>query len=125
MSRVKRGVTKHARHKKIMKAARGYSGASSRSYKWAHEALMHAWAYSYRHRRERKGDFRRLWIIRIGAGCREAGTTYSQFMHGLKLAGVGLDRKILADMAVQDSEGFSKLITLSKDHLAAASPHWA
>jgi len=102
-----------------MKAARGYSGASSRSYKWAHEALMHAWAYSYRHRRERKGDFRRLWIIRIGAGCREAGTTYSQFMHGLKLAGVGLDRKILADMAVQDSEGFSKLITLAKEKLTA------
>ena len=120
MSRVKRGVTKHARHKKIMKAARGYSGASSRSYKWAHEALMHAWAYSYRHRRERKGDFRRLWIIRIGAGCREAGTTYSQFMHGLKLAGVGLDRKILADMAVQDSEGFSNLITLAKEQLTAA-----
>lgn len=120
MSRVKRGVTKHARHKKIMKAARGYSGASSRSYKWAHEALMHAWAYSYRHRRERKGDFRRLWIIRIGAGCREAGTTYSQFMHGLKLAGVGLDRKILADMAVQDYEGFSKLITLAKKQLTAA-----
>ncbi|MQG45486.1 MAG: 50S ribosomal protein L20 [SAR202 cluster bacterium] len=120
MSRVKRGVTKHARHKKIMKAARGYSGASSRSYKWAHEALMHAWAYSYRHRRERKGDFRRLWIIRIGAGCREAGTTYSQFMHGLKLAGVGLDRKILADMAVQDSEGFSKLIALAKEQLTAA-----
>tara|TARA_Y100001001_G_scaffold60024_1_gene56849 strand:- start:114 stop:425 length:312 start_codon:yes stop_codon:yes gene_type:complete len=103
-----------------MKAARGYSGASSRSYKWAHEALMHAWAYSYRHRRERKGDFRRLWIIRIGAGCREAGTTYSQFMHGLKLAGVGLDRKILADMAVQDSEGFSKLIALAKEQLTAA-----
>jgi len=120
LSRVKRGVTKHARHKKIMKAARGYSGASSRSYKWAHEALMHAWAYSYRHRRERKGDFRRLWIIRIGAGCREAGTTYSQFMHGLKLAGVGLDRKILADMAVQDHEGFSKLITLAKEQLTAA-----
>ena len=120
MSRVKRGVTKHARHKKIMKAARGYSGASSRSYKWAHEALMHAWAYSYRHRRERKGDFRRLWIIRIGAGCREAGITYSQFMHGLKLAGVGLDRTILADMAVQDSEGFSKLITLAKKQLTAA-----
>ena len=83
-----------------MKAAKGYSGASSRSYKWAHEAVMHAWAYSYRHRRERKGEFRRLWIIRIGAGCREAGITYSQFMHGLKLGCVELDRKVLADMAV-------------------------
>ena len=71
MSRVKRGVTKHARHKKIMKAAKGFSGASSRSYRSAHEALMHAWAYSYRHRRERKGDFRRLWITRINAACRQ------------------------------------------------------
>ena len=120
MARVKRGVTKHARHKKILKAAKGYTGSSSRNYKWAKEALMHAWAYSYRHRRERKGDFRRLWIIRIGAGCREAGTTYSQFMHGLKLAGVELDRKILADMAVRDTDGFSKLIEMSKEQLAAA-----
>ena len=119
MARVKRGVTKHARHKKILKAARGYTGASSRSYKWAHEAVMHAWAYSYRHRRERKGDFRRLWIVRISAACREAGTSYSQFMHGLKLAGVELDRKILADMAVRDPEGFSKLIEMSKEQLAA------
>ena len=119
MARVKRGVTKHARHKKILKAARGYTGASSRSYKWAHEAVMHAWAYSYRHRRERKGDFRRLWIVRISAVCREAGTSYNQFMHGLKLAGVELDRKILADMAVRDPEGFSKLIEMSKEQLAA------
>ncbi len=120
MARVKRGVTKHARHKKILKAAKGYYGSSSRNYKWAKEALMHAWAYSYRHRRERKGDFRRLWIIRIGAGCREAGTTYSQFMHGLKLAGVELDRKILADMAVRDTDGFNKLIEMAKEQLAAA-----
>ncbi|MCH8799599.1 MAG: 50S ribosomal protein L20 [Chloroflexi bacterium] len=120
MSRVKRGVTKHARHKKILKAAKGYTGSSSRNYKWAKEAVMHAWSYAYRHRRERKGDFRRLWIIRIGAGCREAGTTYSQFMHGLKLAGVELDRKILADLAVQDTEAFNKLIGLAKDQLAAA-----
>ena len=120
MPRVKRGVTKHARHKKILKAARGYSGASSRSYKWAHEAVMHAWAYSYRPRRERTGDFRRLWIIRIGAGCREAGTTYSQFMHGLKLAGVELDRKILADLAVRDTDAFNKLVAIANEQLAAA-----
>ncbi len=120
MARVKRGVTKHARHKKVLKAAKGYYGSSSRNYKWAKEAVMHAWAYSYRHRRERKGDFRRLWIIRIGAGCREAGTTYSQFMHGLKLAGVELDRKILADMAVRDTDGVNKLIEMSKEQLAAA-----
>ncbi len=120
MPRVKRGVTKHARHKKILKAAKGYTGSSSRNYKWAKEAVMHAWADSYRHRRERKGDFRRLWIIRIGAGCREAGTTYSQFMHGLKLAGVELDRKILADLAVQDIDAFNKLIGVAKEQLGAA-----
>ncbi len=119
MSRVKRGVTKHARHKKILKAAKGYSGASSRSYKSAKEALIHAWSYAYRHRRERKGEFRRLWIVRIGAGCRETGTTYSQFMHGLKLAGVELDRKILADMAVRDADAFKKLVGLANEQLAS------
>ena len=103
-----------------MKAAKGYSGASSRSYKWAHEAVMHAWAYSYRHRRERKGEFRRLWIIRIGAGSREGGITYSQFMHGLKLGRVELDRKVLADMAVQDPEGFQKLVDVAKQQLVDA-----
>ena len=119
MARIKRGVTKHARHKKILKAAKGYSGASSRSYKWAKEAVIHAWSYAYRHRRERKGDFRRLWIIRIGAVCRESGTTYSQFMHGLKLAGVELDRKILADLAVQDAEAFKKLVGVANEQLVA------
>ena len=120
MSRVKRGVTKHARHKKILKAAKGYSGSSSRNYKWAKEAVMHAWSYAYRHRRERKGEFRRLWIVRIGAACRDAGTSYSQFMHGLKLAGVELDRKILADLAVQATEAFNKLVGVSNEQLAAA-----
>ena len=119
MARVKRGVAKHARHKKILKAAKGYTGASSRRYKTAKEAVMHAWSYAYRHRRERKGNFRRLWIVRIGAGCREAGISYSQFMHGLKLAGVELDRKILADMAHQDAAGFRKLIDLANEQLAA------
>jgi large subunit ribosomal protein L20 len=120
LSRVKRGVTKHARHKKILKAAKGYSGSSSRNYKWAKEAVQHAWSYAYRHRRERKGDFRRLWIVRIGAGCREAGTTYSQFMYGLKLAGIELDRKILADIAVRDPQAFTKLVETSKEQLVAA-----
>ena len=120
MARIKRGVTKHRRHKKILKAARGYHGASHRSYKWAKEAVLHAWSYQYRHRRERKGDFRRLWIIRIGAACREAGTTYSQFMHGLKLAGVELDRKILADLAVLDPAAFGTLLETAKSQLSAA-----
>ncbi|MDA0262950.1 MAG: 50S ribosomal protein L20 [Chloroflexi bacterium] len=120
MSRVKRGVTKRARHKKILKAAKGYSGASSRNYKWAKEAVMHAWSYAYRHRRERKGEFRRLWIVRINAACREAGTNYGQFMHGLKLAGVELDRKIMADMAFHDPDAFKKLVAVANEQLAAA-----
>jgi large subunit ribosomal protein L20 len=118
--RVKRGVTKHARHKKVLKAAKGYRASSSRNYKWAKEAVMHAWSHAYRHRRQRKGDFRRLWIIRIGAACRMHNTTYSQFMHGLKLAGVEVDRKMLADLAVNDPAGFEKLIGIAGEARAAA-----
>ncbi len=120
MPRVKRGVTKHRRHKKVLLAARGTQGSPHRHYKWAREALLHAWTHAYRHRRQRKGDFRRLWIIRIGATCRELGTTYSQFMHGLKLAGVELDRKILADLAVRDTDAFNKLVAIANEQLAAA-----
>ena len=120
MARIKRGVTKSRRHKKVLKAARGFHASSHRNYKWAKEALLHAWAYSYRHRRERKGDFRRLWIVRIGAATREAGMSYSQFMHGLKLAEVELDRKILADLAVSDKTAFDELVDVAKEQLAAA-----
>ncbi len=114
MPRVKRGVTKHARHKKILKAAKGYQASSGRNYKWAKEALMHAWSHAYRHRRQRKGDFRRLWIIRIGAACRQHDTNYSQFMHGLTAAGIEIDRKMLADMAVRDPAAFERLVALAK-----------
>ena len=116
MPRVKRGVTKHARHKKVLLAARGFHGSSHRNYKWAKEALLHAWDHAYRNRRERKGDFRRLWIIRIGAACRQAGTTYSRFIYGLKKAGVELDRKILADLAVRDQPAFEKLVAMASQH---------
>ena len=116
MPRVKRGVTKHARHKKVLLAARGFHGSSHRNYKWAKEALHHAWDHAYRNRRERKGDFRRLWIIRIGAACRQAGTTYSRFIYGLKKAGVELDRKILADLAARDLPAFEKLLALASQH---------
>ena len=119
MARIKRGVTKRRRHKKILKAARGFRGASHRNYKWAKESVMHAWSYAYRHRRERKGEFRSLWIVRIGAACRAAGLSYSQFIHGLKLAGIELDRKILADLAVRDEAAFAKLIETAREHLAA------
>ena len=80
---------------------------------------MHAWSHAYRHRRERKGDFRRLWIVRIGAACRESGINYSQFIHGLKQAGVELDRKIMADLAVQDRNAFKELVDVAKQQLAA------
>ena len=110
MPRIKRGVTKRRRHKKVLLAARGFHGSSHRNYKWAKEALMHAWTHAYRDRRDRKGEFRRLWIVRIGAACRQSGLTYSQFMHGLKKANIEVDRKMLADLAVQDPGAFQKLV---------------
>jgi large subunit ribosomal protein L20 len=121
VARIKRGVTKHRRHKKILKAAKGFHGSSHRNYKWAKEAVMHAWSHAYRHRRERKGEFRSLWIVRIGAASRASGLTYSQFIHGLKLAGVDLDRKILADLAARDPEAFSRLVETAREQLSAAS----
>ncbi len=126
MARIKRGVTKRRRHKKILKAARGFQGASHRNYKWAKESVMHAWAYAYRHRRERKGEFRSLWIVRIGAAARAQGMPYNQFMHGLKLGGIELDRKILADLAVRDEAAFARLVETARGHLsapAAGSPN--
>ena len=116
MARIKRGVTKRRRHKKILSLARGYRASSHRNYKWAKEALIHAWSHAYRHRRERKGDFRRLWILRIGAASRQLGLTYSQFVHGLNKANIEIDRKMLADMAVNDPQGFEKLVTVAREH---------
>ena len=103
----------------MLLAARGFQGSSHRNYKWAKEALLHAWTHAYRHRRQRKGDFRRLWILRISAACRQAGTYYSQFMHGLKLAEIDLDRKMLADLAVNDPPAFEKLVSLAAQRLSA------
>ena len=117
MARVKRGVTKHRRHKKILLQAKGFQASSHRQYKWAKEALIHAWTHAYRDRRRRKRDFRRLWILRIGAASRQNGLTYSQFVHGLKLASVELDRKVMADMAVHDPDGFAELVTVVRNHL--------
>lgn len=119
MPRVKRGVTKHARHKKVLLAARGFQGSSHRNYKWAKEALIHAWSHAYRHRRERKQEFRRLWIVRIGAACRQSEFSYSQFMHGLNEAGIEVDRKMLADLAVHDAAAFQKLVGIAKEQVAA------
>ena len=118
MARVKRGVTKHRRHHKVLTLTKGHRGVRHRLYKRAKESLIKAMAYSYAHRRERKGDFRRLWILRISAAARQGGLTYSAFVHGLRLARVEIDRKILSDMAVRDPQGFSQLALLAQKHLS-------
>ena len=119
MTRVKRGVTKHRRHKKILSMAKGYQASQGRQFRRAREALLHAWSHSYRHRRERKRDFRRLWILRINAAARSMGLTYSQLIDGLTKANVEIDRKMLADTAVRDPQAFEKLVSLAKEQLAA------
>ena len=113
MARVKRGVTAHAKHKKVLKSAKGYYGARSRTYKVAKQAVTKAGQYAYRDRRVRKRNFRSLWIQRINAACRECDTTYSKFMGALKKAGIELDRKVLADIAVSDASAFKKLTELA------------
>ena len=117
MTRVKRGVAAHRRHKKILHLARGYRGARHKLYKSANEAVMRALAYSYRHRRERKRDFHRLWIVRINAAARQNGMSYSQFMNGLKKANVALDRKILAELAVNNGAEFARLVAQARETL--------
>jgi large subunit ribosomal protein L20 len=117
MARIKKGVTAHRRHKKILKLARGYWGARHRLFRPANEAVMHALWYSYQHRRERKGDFRRLWIARINAASRAQGLSYSRFMNGLRRAGVEINRKLLADLAVRDQQAFAALVETAKSSL--------
>ena len=109
MPRANSSVPRHRRHRKIVKQAKGYYGARSRTYKSAKDAVVKAGLYAYRDRRQRKRQFRRLWITRINAACRLNGTTYSAFINGLKIKGIELDRKILADMAVNDPQSFAKL----------------
>ena len=117
MSRVKGGFTSHHRHKKILKLARGYRGAKSKLYRPAHEQVMHSLQYAYAHRRKRKGDFRKLWITRINAATRMNGLTYSRFVYGLKKAGVQVNRKILADIAIHDITAFNQLVDVAKENL--------
>jgi len=114
MVRVKRGVTKHRRHKKILELAQGYQLGRSKLYRHANEAVLKALRYQYRDRRARKRDFRRLWIIRINAAARQHGMPYRDFIHGLKQAGVEVDRKMLADLAVHDPSAFSQLVELAR-----------
>ena len=117
MPRVKRGPKARRRRKKVLRAAKGYIGGRRRLYKNAKETVHRAWAYAYRDRRVRKRDFRRLWIARINAASRQHGMPYSKFMGGLNKAGVELDRKILADMAVFDSAGFGKMVSIAEKAL--------
>jgi large subunit ribosomal protein L20 len=114
MARVKGGVGAKKRHNRTLKLAKGYRGARSKQYRVAKQSVMRALTSSYAGRKERKRQFRRLWIARINAAARMNGLSYSQFMHGLKLAGSDLNRKVLADMAVTDAAGFAKLVEVAK-----------
>lgn len=114
MARVSRGVTAKARHKKILKKAKGYYGARSRTFRVANQAVIKAGQYAYRDRRNRKRDFRSLWITRISAAAKAQGMSYSTFMNGLKKAGIELDRKILADLAVRDKATFAAVLAQAK-----------
>jgi len=120
MARVKRGVTKHARHKKITDNAKGYYGRRKNIYSSARQAVERSWQYAYRDRRQKKRNFRSLWIQRINAAAREHGLTYARFMHGLRLAGIEVDRKVLADLAVRETEAFKSLADQARDALNKA-----
>lgn len=117
MPRVKKGVTAHRRHKKILKLAKGYRGSKSKLFKKANETVMKALYYARRDRRAKKGEFRRLWIARINAAARINGMSYSQLVNGLKKAGVEVNRKMLADLAVNDAATFTSLVTTAKEQL--------
>ncbi|MDF1822946.1 MAG: 50S ribosomal protein L20 [Alcanivoracaceae bacterium] len=119
MARVKRGVQARRRHKKVMKQAKGYYGARSRVYRVAVQAVTKAGQYAYRDRRQRKRQFRRLWIVRINAAARQAGLSYSRFINGLKKANIDIDRKVLADLAVRDQVVFGALAEKAKASLTA------
>ena len=118
MARVKHSVHAKKKRREVLAKAKGYYGSRSRRYRVAKEQLLHSGQYAYRDRRDRKGQFRRLWIARIGAGARQNGLSYSRLIHGLQVAGVEVDRKILADMAVRDPAAFGQLVQAAKDALA-------
>ena len=122
MARVKRGVTAHARHKKMLDLASGYRGRSSSAFRIAIERVEKALRYAYRDRRNRKRDFRALWIQRINAAAREHGLPYGRFMHGLTLAGLEIDRKVLAELAAREPQAFTAVVEAVKAALAEAAP---
>jgi large subunit ribosomal protein L20 len=115
--RVKRGTVRHHRHKKVIKMVKGQWGTRGRLFRRSNEAMMKSYWYAYRDRRTRRRDFRRLWITRINAASRANGLPYSKFIHGLKLANVDLDRKVMADIAVRDEEAFTKIVDVARGAL--------
>ncbi|NLM21568.1 MAG: 50S ribosomal protein L20 [Peptococcaceae bacterium] len=117
MARVKRGVRAHERHKKILKLARGYRGRRSKTFKMANQQVMRSMAYAYAHRKLRRRDFRKLWITRINAAARMNNISYNRLMYGLKLAGVNINRKIMAELAVSDPAAFAKLVEIAKEKI--------
>jgi large subunit ribosomal protein L20 len=114
MARVKRGVTKHQRHKKVLKLAKGFRGAKSKLFRPANEQVLKSLTYAYAHRKDKKGDFRKLWIARINAAARMNGLSYSRMMNGLKKAGVSVNRKMLAELAVRNAVAFTELVNVAK-----------
>ncbi|HET9126734.1 MAG TPA: 50S ribosomal protein L20 [Propionibacteriaceae bacterium] len=121
MARVKRSVNAQKKRREVLELASGYRGQRSRLYRKAKEQMLHSMTYAYDHRRDRKGDFRSLWIQRINAACRAEGMTYNRFINGLKNAGVEVDRKILADLAVTDPMAFTALVEVARANQAAAA----
>jgi large subunit ribosomal protein L20 len=122
MARVKRAVHSKKHRRSVLEAAQGYYGNKSRSYRAAHEQLMHSGQYAFRDRRARKGDFRRLWVQRVNAASRANGLSYSRFIAGLKAAEVDVDRKVLADLAVSDEAAFARLVDVARDALPTPGP---
>jgi len=119
LPRVKRGVTTHHRHKKILALTKGHRATKHSLYRRAHESMLHSLSYAYKHRRERKGDMRRLWILRINAASRAQGLKYGEFMNSLKQAGIEINRKMLADLAVREPEAFANLVSIAKENAQA------
>ncbi|MFC7402047.1 50S ribosomal protein L20 [Citricoccus sp. GCM10030269] len=119
MARVKRALNAHKKRRVVLDRAAGYRGQRSRLYRKAKEQLLHSYVYNYQHRKKRKGDFRRLWITRINAAARANGMTYNRFMQGLKLAGVEMDRRMLAELAVSDSTAFAAVVETARGALPA------
>ena len=121
MARVKRAVNAHKKRRVVLERASGYRGQRSRLYRKAKEQMLHSMTYAYRDRKKRKGDFRQLWIQRINAAARQNGMTYNRFIQGIKAAGIEIDRKVLADMAVNDPPAFAALVELAKAAVPAAN----